>query len=124
MEFEPALVKEEWEVVLDFIEDQFDKRPTDLEAVLFIIGVQELGQGHAHFTKEQKQDLMHIATCKVLSFSGFYELKGLDNEGWPHWTLKQNLPPLELKEQDILLKAHVIHYFKTEVFQTALDENN
>jgi hypothetical protein len=116
MEFEPALVKQEWETILDFLEKKVDKRPADLEAVLFLIGVQELGKGHAFFTKEQKQDLMHIATCKVLSFSGIYELEGLDAEGWPHWNLVQNLPPLALKEQEILLKAHVIHYFKEEVF--------
>jgi hypothetical protein len=116
MEFEPTIVRSEWEQILDFLENQLDKRPSDLESVLFLIGVQELGKGHVHFTKEQKQDLMHIATCKVLSFSGIYELEGLDQEGWPHWNLVQNLPPLALKEQEILLKAHVIQYFKTEVF--------
>lgn len=116
MEFEPAIINSEWNQILDFLENQLDKRPSDLESVLFLIGVQELGKGHVHFTKEQKQDLMHIATCKVLSFSGIYELEGLDQEGWPHWNLVQNLPPLALKEQEILIKAHVIQYFKTEVF--------
>jgi len=119
MEFEPAIVSSEWEQILDFLEGQLNKRPTDLESVLFLIGVQELGKGHVYFSKEQKQDLMHIATCKVLSFSGIYELEGLDAEGWPHWNLIQNLPPLALKEQEILIKAHVIHYFKSEVFETA-----
>ena len=81
-----------------------------------MIGVQELGQGHVHFTKEQKQDLMHIATCKVLSYSGFYELEGLDSEGWPHWNLVKPVPTLNLKEQDLLLKAHIVHYFESEIF--------
>ena len=116
MEFEPALVKEAWELILDFLETQFNKRPADLESVLFLIGVQELGHGHVHFTKEQKQDLLHIATCKVLSYSDFYRLEGLDEEGWPHWENVQGIPSLPLKEQEILLKAHIIHYFKTEVF--------
>lgn len=116
MEFEPTIISSEWEQILDFLELQLNKRPTDLESVLFLIGVQELGKGHVHFTKEQKQDLMHIATCKALSYSGFYELEGLDQEGWPHWNLIQNLPSLPLKEQELLIKAHVIYYFKTEVF--------
>ena len=47
------------------------KRPKDLNAILFLIGVQELGQGSRVFTKEEKQDLMHIAICKVLSLSGY-----------------------------------------------------
>lgn len=81
-----------------------------------MIGVQELGQGHVHFTKEQKQDLMHIATCKVLSYSGFYALEGLDAEGWPHWNLVKPVPTLNLKEQDLLLKAHIVHYFESEIF--------
>jgi hypothetical protein len=119
MEFDPAIVSPEWEQILDFLEIQLNKRPADVESVLFLIGVQELGKGHVHFTKEEKQDLMHIATCKVLSFSGIYKLEGLDQEGWPHWTLIQNLPTLALKEQEILLKAHVIQYFKAEVFDTS-----
>ncbi|MDT8886521.1 hypothetical protein VR610_05065 [Aquirufa regiilacus] len=116
IEFEPAVVQAAWENVLDFFEKQFNKRPSDLESILFLIGVQELGIGHRVFTKEEKQDLMHIATCKVLSFSGFYELEGLDEAGWPHWNLVTPVPSLNLKEQDILLKAHIIHYFETEVF--------
>jgi hypothetical protein len=116
MEFEPAIVHASFETVLDFFENQFQKRPTDLESVLFLIGVQELGQGHVHFTKEQKQDLMHIATCKVLSYSGFYALEGLDAEGWPHWNLVKPVPTLNLKEQDLLLKAHIVHYFESEIF--------
>jgi hypothetical protein len=116
MEFEPAIVHTSYEVVLDFFENQFQKRPTDLESVLFLIGVQELGQGHVHFSKEQKQDLLHIATCKVLSYSGFYALEGLDQEGWPHWKLSKPVPTLNLKEQDLLLKAHIVHYFESEIF--------
>lgn len=116
MEFEPSAVQSSWETILDFVEKQFGKRPDDLESILFLIGVQELGRGHVFFTKEQKQDLMHIATCKVLSYSGFYSLEGLDAEGWPHWNLEQAIPTLTLKEQDLLLKAHVIHYFESEIF--------
>ena len=55
---------------------------------------------------------MHIATCRLLSSYGYYELKGLDEEGWPHWKMIMKLPPLTLKEQDILLKQAVLEYFK------------
>lgn len=116
MEFDPKIVQEDWGKILDFIETSFGKRPSDVDAILFIIGVQELGKGHQYFTKEQKQDLLHIATCKVLSFSGFYALEGLDVEGWPHWKLVKNVPSLPLKEQELLIKAHIIEYFKSEVF--------
>ena len=91
------------------------KRPQDLNAVLFLIGVQELGSGRKTFSKEEKQDLMHIAICKVLSLAGYYELEGLDEEGWPHWKLIKKLPKFDLIEQEKLLKIQVIEYFQKEI---------
>jgi len=106
-------LKGEWEKLLAELDKKFDAG-LDLQGVLFLIGVQELGKGPQSFTKSQKQDLMHIATCRVLSMYDFYELEGLDAEGWPHWKLKKKFPPLSLKEQDILLKQSVIAYFKQQ----------
>ncbi|RXK48123.1 hypothetical protein [Aquirufa rosea] len=122
MDFEPSVVNSEWNQILDFLESQFQKRPADVDSVLFLIGIQELGKGFMNFSKEQKQDLMHIATCKVLSYSGFYSLEGLDAEGWPHWNLEQAVPQMPLKEQEILIKAHIIQYFKSEVFAAEPEE--
>lgn len=109
------MIEREWEELLDALEKTIGKRPTDLNSVLFLVGIQELGKGPTIFTKEQKQDLMHIATCKVLSLSGFYELEGLDKEGWPHWRLIEKLPHFSLISQEALLKIHVLRYFKEEL---------
>ena len=57
---------------------------------------------------------MHIGICKVLSLSGYYELEGLDDGGWPHWKLIKKLPHFDLLEQEKLLKMHVIEYFEKE----------
>ena len=103
-----------WQVLLNHLEKLIGKRPKDLNAVLFIIGMQELGQGPKRFSKEEKQDLMHIAICKALSFSGYYELQGLDKEGWPHWKLIKKLPHFDLLEQEKLLKMHALEYFEKE----------
>lgn len=107
-------LKEKWNTLLDRLNTQFDS-DMDLQGVIFLIGVQELGQGYKKYTKAEKGDLMHIATCKLLSQYGYYLLKGLDEEGWPHWELVQKLPPLSLKEQDLLLKQAIIEYFDREV---------
>lgn len=104
-----------WQTLLKSLELSIGKKPKDLNAVLFLIGVQELGRGRQNFSKEEKQDLMHIAICKVLSLSGFYELEGLDEEGWPHWKLVKALPHFDLLEQERLLKMHVIEYFQKEL---------
>ncbi|HEV8514564.1 MAG TPA: hypothetical protein VGQ59_14880 [Cyclobacteriaceae bacterium] len=104
-----------WQELLNELEKNFGKRPKDLNAVLFIIGVQELGKGAKNFSKEEKQDLMHIAICKVLSLAGYYELEGTDESGWPHWKLIKKLPHFDLLEQEKLLKMLVIEYFEKEI---------
>lgn len=100
-----------WEALLATMQERFGRRP-DLNALLLLIGVQELGQGVAEFTKEQKQDLMHIATCKLFSFSGYYELERVDDEGWPHYKLLTPVPFANLKEQERMLKWHMLEYFE------------
>ncbi|MEQ8531126.1 MAG: hypothetical protein RIB86_04715 [Imperialibacter sp.] len=107
-------LEKEWQALLGKLEKMIGKKPADLNAVLFLIGVQELGKGRRTFTKEQKQDLMHIAICKVLSFSGFYALEGIDEDGWPHWKMMKKLPHFDTTEQEKLLKIHVIEYFEKE----------
>lgn len=103
-----------WNSLITRLETVIGKKPKDLNAILFLIGVQELGKGSRLFSKEEKQDLMHIGICKVLSLSGYYELEGLDQDGWPHWRMLKKLPHFDLLEQERLLKMHVIEYFEHE----------
>lgn len=103
-----------WSALLTEIASLIGKKPKDLNSVLFLIGVQELGHGTKIFSKEEKQDLMHIGICKVLSLSGYYTLEGLDKDGWPHWKLVKKLPHFDLLEQEKLLKMHVMEYFEKE----------
>jgi hypothetical protein len=107
-------LERQWYRLLLELERILEKKPKDLNGVLFIIGLQELGKGAIRFSKEEKQDLMHIAICKVLSLAGYYELEGLDAEGWPHWKLVKKLPHFDLLEQEKLLKMHVLEYFEKE----------
>lgn len=104
-----------WNQALVRLGEVLGKKPKDLNAVLFLIGVQELGQGAKSFDKEEKQDLMHIAVCKLLSFAGYYELEGLDEAGWPHWKSIKDLPHFDLLEQEKLLKIKALEYFKEEI---------
>lgn len=107
-------LEKSWQILLGKLGRIVGKKPKDLNSILFLIGTQELGQGKKSFSKEEKQDLMHIAICKVLSYSGFYELEGLDEDGWPHWKLKKELPHFDLLEQEKLLKMHILEYFEEE----------
>lgn len=105
-----------WEDLLDQLTTLVGKRPADLNAVLFLIGVQELGKGPIRFSKEAKQDLMHIAVCKVLSQHGFYTSDGYDKDGWPMWTLAKPIPKGDLTTQENFLKEHVILYFQSNLY--------
>ena len=104
-------LKNEWEKLTRSLADTYGEEP-DLQTILFLIGIQELGKGPMKYSKDEKQDLMHIAVCRLLSTFGYYELEGLDQDGWPHWKLVKKLPPLSLKEQDLLLKQAVIEYLR------------
>jgi hypothetical protein len=84
--------------------------------ILFLIGVQEHGALKEKYTKEQKQDLMHIAVCTLLSTSGFYELEGVDEDGWPHYRQIKEVPPMDVKAQEDFIRDHVLLYFQNNQF--------
>lgn len=92
--------------------ERFGKKP-DVETVLFLIGIQELGDISKKFSKEQKQDLMHVAVCTVLMPSGFYEIERVDEDGWPHFKQLKAMPEMNPIEQENFLKDHILLYFQT-----------
>lgn len=101
-----------FEKVLDSLAPQFGD-DIDEQAILFLIGVQELGKGKVKLKKEEKLDVMHIAICTLLSPYGFYEYEGLDKDGWPHWKVNDKLPPLKPAQQQLLIRQAIVEYFKT-----------
>lgn len=97
------------------LKERFGIKP-DLDGILLLIGVQELGAGPQQFTKEQKQDLMHIAVCTVLMPGGFYSHEGNDEDGWPHFKQLQPLPEIYMQEQENFLKDYILLYFQNQNF--------
>ncbi|MEY2646402.1 MAG: hypothetical protein RL158_378 [Bacteroidota bacterium] len=95
--------------------DRFGKKP-DVEAILFLIGLQEIGLSQEKISKEQKQDLMHVAICTILSSSDYYIVEGKDQEGWPHFKQLKNLPIMNMIEQEAFLKDHILLYFDNNQF--------
>ena len=103
-----------WHSLMLEFERMLGEKPKDLNGALFLIGVQELGKGHQRFTKEQKQDLMHIAVCSLLSQSGYYEVEGFDQDGWPHFRQLKAMPEMDTFSQENFLKDHILLYFETQ----------
>lgn len=111
MNFDVKKISDEWKTLCTKIQSEFDSDEPDIKVFLFLIGIQELGKGPGKFSKRQKEELMHIATCRLLSEMGFYELEGLDQDGWPHWKAVKPVPAYTVMEQDYLLKKLIIEYF-------------
>lgn len=84
----------------------------DLRAILLLIGIQEFGRIKEEFTKEEKQDLMHIAACTLLEQEGYYKFAGRDDEGWPHWNVEKPFKTKGADLQEKILKQNIIEYFK------------
>lgn len=104
-------LKERWVATVAFFQTRFgDGEEMDLDSILFIIGVQELGQLHRKFKKDEKLQLMHIAICRVLEPYGYYEFSHYDEDKWPHYELKEQLPPLKAGEQSVLMKEAIVNY--------------
>jgi hypothetical protein len=108
-------LQQRWWALEAKLMERFGKKP-DLEGVLFLIGIQETGFIAEKISKEQKQDLMHVAVCRVLSQSGFYALEGNDADGWPHYQQVKELPVMVLPEQENFIKDHVLLYFEQQGF--------
>ncbi len=106
-------IQSRWWSLEEKLMTRFGKKP-DMEAILFLIGIQEVGDFQTKFSKEQKQDLMHVAVCTILSPSGFYELEAVDEEGWPHYRQLKPLPVFNFTDQENFMKDHILLYFENQ----------
>lgn len=105
-------LKERWEQLVNILSTRFaDGETLDLDSIIYLIGVQELGKFNRKFKKDEKVNLMHIAICRLLEPYGYYEFDYFDEEGWPHYKIKEILPPLKAGEQSVLMKGAIVDYF-------------
>ncbi len=103
--------EEEWKEVMNTLEKQFEKQP-DLQSIIFLVGHRTLGKLQTKFTKEQKQDLIHVGVCTLLSKANYYTYLTDDDDGWPHFEYNREMPKLNNEQQEQLLKKMIIEYFK------------
>lgn len=105
-------LKARWELLVEKLSNQFaDGDTLDVDGIIYLIGVQELGKFNKKFKKDEKVNIMHIAICRLLEPFGYYEFSHFDNDGWPHYTIKDQLPHLKAGEQTVLMKEAITNYF-------------
>ena len=106
-------LQRQWEEVKLELSIRFaDGAALDMDGILYLIGVQELGKGFKKFSKDEKIDLMHIAICRLLEPYGYYEFDLRDSDGWPHFKIVKQLPELDPEAQTALMKEAVVAYFR------------
>ncbi|MCF6180596.1 hypothetical protein [Lutibacter sp.] len=107
------VLKENWEAVVTKLSNKFGEGETlQIDAIIYLIGVQELGKGSQSFEKDEKINLMHIAICRLLEPFGYYKFDFFDEEGWPHYKIVEELPILKPGEQTVLIKEAIVLYFE------------
>jgi len=112
-------LKERWEFLVEKLSAQFsDGDPLELDGIVYLVGVQELGNFHRKFKKDEKVNLMHIAICRLLEPYGYYDFDFFDDDGWPHYKIKEQLPPLKAGEQSVLMKEALVNYFMEKEYIT------
>jgi hypothetical protein len=105
-------LKRLWDNVVLNLSNQFaDGEKLDLDAIIYIIGLQEKGNLKVKYSKDDKINLMHIAICRLLEPFGYYEFDYFDADGWPHYKTQEKLPPLKPGEQTVLMKEAIVNYF-------------
>lgn len=103
----------EWLRIRHYVQDTLGRKDLpDMNGILFLIGIQELGQLHKSYTKEEKQDLMHVAICTLLADDGYFDFVGRDEDGWPHYTQLKNVDITGVEGQEKLLKDRIVKYFR------------
>ena len=106
------LLKKRWETLQNRLSTQFaDGDTMELDAIIYLVGVQELGKPQAKFKKDDKVNLIHIGICTLLEPYGFYEFDFVDEDGWPHFNNISKLPVLKAGEQTVLMKEALVSYF-------------
>ena len=112
-------LKDRWDALVIILSDKFsDGQALDIEGILYLVGMQELGQVHRKMKKDDNVNLIHVGICSVLEPYGYYSFDYFDDDGWPHFQLLEPLPPLKSGVQSILIKEALVTYFlKRELIQ-------
>ncbi|MCY4560841.1 MAG: hypothetical protein OXC03_00700 [Flavobacteriaceae bacterium] len=104
--------KKRWDLLVKKLSNKFSSGENiEIEGILYLIGLQQYGNPHQRFRKDDNINLIHIGICTVLEPYGYYEFERYDEQGWPHFKLNEMLPKLKSGEQTVLIKTAIIEYF-------------
>lgn len=112
LQADDEVVADRWDRLQRWIQQRFGRQGAGIEPILFLIGIQERGQGYEpKLAKEAKQDLIMEGTYHAFAALGFYEQVGMEEDGAWIWERVVTLPKLSVEEQEKLLRLAILHYF-------------
>ena len=113
LQTDEAALTSRWERLRAWLGERFGRAEPDLEAILFLIGVQSVGRGfEPKLEKETKQDLIMEGTYCAFETLGLYACVGADADGLGVWERTDvRLPTLSVEGQETLLRLAVLRYF-------------
>lgn len=104
-------LKERWDRLIARIETRFGKTP-DIEAILFLIGIQSVGRGYEpELPKERKQSLIMEGSYLAFETLGIYSRIGMERNGFWIWEKNIDLPKMSVEDQEKLLQIGILNYF-------------
>ncbi len=104
-----------WKAIQNFFKNTFQiEDDIDVDTMLYLIGLQEVGKGVERYKKDDKINLIHVAVCRLLQPFGYYKFTGKDADFWPQYELVEPLPALKPNEQKLLMKKAIVNYFEEE----------
>lgn len=104
-------LKERWDQLVAQIEQRFGREP-DIEAILFLIGIQSVGRGYEpELPKERKQSLIMEGSYLAFETLGVYSRVGMERNGFWIWEKNFDLPKMSVEDQEKLLQIGILNYF-------------
>lgn len=101
-----------WQRLVERVAARYRRTPT-LEALLFLIGIQDRGRGYEpRLDRDRKQDLIMEGTCCAFETLDLYRRVGMDADGFWVWERTRPLPELTVEEQEKVLRLAVLRYFE------------
>ncbi len=105
-----TVFQQAWTHLVQLLEQRFGEG-LEVEGILLLIGIQEIGQGPLKLNKQQKMEALHVAVCSLLVPYGYYAFVGRDEAGWPHFEALEPVPHLSTMQQHRFIKEAILDYF-------------
>lgn len=100
-----------WQALISDVSERFGRTP-DVDAMLFLIGVQSVGRGYEpDLPKERKQSLIMEGSYLAFETLGVYSRVGMERNGFWIWEKSFDLPKLSVENQEKLLRIGILNYF-------------